>query len=80
MNKSPLITVVNNENMRGVIAPTRIISQKLLEDIIDLVELSSPEVIKETARRIKKANRKKAWIPLKKASMFARGKFAKSLS
>lgn len=60
--KQTLLTIINDENMRGVLAPKRLVSKEMLEDIIDLIELSTPESIKETEKRIREADRKKSWI------------------
>lgn len=42
------ITVINNNTMRGIIAPSEIISKELLTDLIDFIELSSKQSAKET--------------------------------
>jgi hypothetical protein len=64
MAKFPLI-IIDEKNLRGVLAPSKVISKELLEDIIDLIEWSSPEAIRETERRVREADRKKSWIPWK---------------
>lgn len=64
MDKSPL-TIINDKNLRGVIAPSKIFSKELLEDVIDFIELSSSESIKETEERIVEANRDNSWMSLK---------------
>jgi hypothetical protein len=60
----PLI-IIDEKNLRGVLAPSKVISKELLEDIIDLIEWSSPEAIRETEQRVREADRKKSWIPWK---------------
>ena len=57
------LTIINDKNVRGVIAPARTLSKKMLEDIIDLIELSTPSAIKETEARIREADRNNSWIP-----------------
>ena len=60
------LTIIDDDNVRGIIASRRILSKKMLEDIIDFVELSTPEAAIETARRIREADRKNSWIPAEK--------------
>lgn len=62
MAKSSL-TIIDDKNLRGVLAPASVFSKEMLEDIIDLVELSSPESIREDEERIKEADRNNSWIP-----------------
>ncbi|MDP3741261.1 MAG: hypothetical protein Q8R08_02945 [bacterium] len=62
MNLAKSFTIVNNSNIRGVLAPAKLLSKKLLEDLIDFIELSSPESVKKTERLVKQADRKKSWI------------------
>jgi len=64
MAKSSL-TIIDDKNLRGVLAPIKILTKELLEDIIDLIEWSTPEAIRETEKRVKEADRKKSWIPAK---------------
>lgn len=56
------LTIIDNKNLRGVLAPAEVISKELLEDIIDFIELSSSESIRETEERIKEADRNNSWI------------------
>lgn len=65
MKISSSLTIINDKNMRGVIAPARTLSKKMLEDIIDFIELSSPAAVKETDARLKEADRGNLWIPAK---------------
>ena len=62
----PSITLVDDNNLRGVIAPAKVLSRELLEDIVDLIEWSTPEAIRETEKRVAQADKKKSWIPLSK--------------
>ena len=64
MNKSSSITIINDKNIRGIVAPSNVITQETLEDMIDFVELSSEKTLRETQARIKQANGKKLWISL----------------
>jgi len=61
MTKSS-ITIIDEKNLRGVLAPPNVLSKKLLEDIIDFIELSSPESIRETEERITEADHGNSWI------------------
>ena len=63
MEKTSL-TIINDENLRGVLAPKRLVSKEVLEDIIDLIELSTPESIREDEERVREADRDNSWIPL----------------
>ncbi|MDA2936253.1 hypothetical protein MYX06_03485 [Patescibacteria group bacterium AH-259-L05] len=65
MEKISSITIINNKNLRGVLAPAKVISKKTLEDIIDFIELSSPKALRETEKQIKQADRDQSWIPAK---------------
>ena len=56
------LTVIDDKNMRGLIAPSGMLPREVLEDMIDLVELSTPAVAKKTAARL----RAKRWTPLSK--------------
>jgi len=62
MEKASL-TIINDKNIRGILAPKRLVSNEILADIIDLIELSTPEAARETEKRIREADRKKSWIP-----------------
>jgi len=64
MNKLPL-TIIDDKNLRGVIAPSKVFSKELLEDVIDFIELSTPESIKETEDRVEEADRNNSWMSLK---------------
>ena len=59
------ITVINDKHVRGFLAPASAVSNELLDDLIEMVELSRPEAIKKTQRRIKEADRKHSWISSK---------------
>ena len=62
MEKTSL-TIVNDKNLRGVLAPTKLVPKAVLEDLIDIIEWSSPEAVRETERRIREADRANSWIP-----------------
>ncbi len=64
MSKSS-ITIINDENVRGIIAPSSSISQKMLVDLIDFIELSTAESVAKDERLIEDADGKLSWIPLK---------------
>ena len=61
--KSLPLTIIDEENLRGVLGPPKLISKEVLEDIIDLIEWSTPEAIKETKARVAEADRENSWIP-----------------
>lgn len=64
MKKAPKITIINNEDMRGILAPAAALSKKTLDDIVDFVELSSEESAQESAMLVKDADTKKSWATL----------------
>lgn len=70
-NKSSL-TIIDEKNLRGVLAPPEVLTKELLEDIVDLIEWSSPEAIKETEERVAEADRKKSWISWKEVKKSAK--------
>ena len=72
MSKPSSLIIINEKNLRGVIASGKVISKKLLEDVIDFIELSGPESIKETCVRVKEANRKKSWMSLEEVRRLAK--------
>jgi len=72
MAKSSSLIIINKKNLRGVLAPGKIISKELLEDIIDLIEWSSPEAIRETEKRVAEADKEKSWIPWKEVKKLAK--------
>lgn len=63
MSKSLPLTIIDDKNLRGVIAPSKVLSRELLEDVVDFIELSSPESIRETEARVKEADQAGSWIP-----------------
>jgi len=65
MNKSLHLTIIDDKNLRGVLAPSKVLSRELLEDVVDFIELSSPESIRETEARVKAADRTGSWLPAK---------------
>ena len=54
MSKSS-ITVINDKNVRGIIAPSSALSEEMLEDLIDLVEMSDTKFVANVNRGFKKA-------------------------
>lgn len=66
MSRLPSVTIVNNNDIRGVIAPADVISKKLLEDMVDFFELSSPESNIETDTLITEADKDESWMSLDK--------------
>lgn len=75
MVKSLSLTIVDDNNLRGVIAPSSVVSKKMLVDLIDFIELSTAAEIDETEKSLKEADKNNSWIPLKEVSK--RAKIAK---
>jgi len=59
-----IITIINNKDLRGVLAPAGVFSKKVLEDMVDFIELSSEKSSKESAILIHGADTKKSWSTL----------------
>ena len=62
------ITIIDDKNLRGFVAPSSLVSKETLEDVIDMVEIaeiSTPKEIRETERRIREADRGNSWVPAK---------------
>lgn len=72
MLKMPLVTIVNNDDIRGVIAPADVISKKLLEDMVDFFELSSSVSSHETDELIAGADKEETWMPLDQVRKLSR--------
>ena len=53
------LTVVDNENIRGVLASPKIMTKELLEDILDLIKYSQPKIVAKINQRFKKAEKEK---------------------
>ncbi len=70
--KKTSLTIINDKNLRGVLAPKKFLSKELLEDIIDFIELSSPELIKESEERVTEANHNKSWMSLREVRKLAK--------
>ena len=70
-NSSSSLIIIDEKGLRGVLAPPSLFSKELLEDVIDLIELSSPEIAKDTEERIKEANRGKSWLSLERVKRLA---------
>lgn len=67
------ITIIDDKNIRGIVGSAKTISKELLEDMIDLIELSSDEVTQETNKRIAEADKKRSWISLGEMKKTVRG-------
>jgi len=66
------LTIIDDKNLRGVIAPSKVLTKELLEDIIDFIEWSTPESIRETEERIAEADREKSWMSLEEVRKLAK--------
>lgn len=64
MAKSTQLTIINSETMRGVIAPAEVMSKELLADLVDFLELASPESMKETKDMLAGASDERKWVSL----------------
>lgn len=60
------LTIVNDKNMRGVLAPANAMSKSVLEDVIDFIELSDRKTMRETKILIRQADKIGSWDPLSK--------------
>ena len=61
---SATLTIINDNNLRGVIAPAAELSEETLTDLIDFIEMTSPASIADSERLIAEAERDNSWIPL----------------
>ncbi|OGY30716.1 MAG: hypothetical protein A3C02_01200 [Candidatus Andersenbacteria bacterium RIFCSPHIGHO2_02_FULL_45_11] len=61
MKQASNITIIDNEVLRGILAPAGALSKKVLTDMLDFIELSSDESSKESDIRIREADKKKSW-------------------
>ncbi len=58
------ITIIDNNDLRGILAPAGVLSKQVLTDMIDFIELSSDESSKDSDARIKEADKEKSWETL----------------
>jgi len=63
----PNLTIINDNKLRGVIAPASELSEERLADLIDLIEMSSAESIKEAAQLKAEADKENSWMSLDEA-------------
>lgn len=47
---TPSITVIDDKNLRGIVAPSSLMSREMLEDFIDIVEYSNPKIVERIER------------------------------
>jgi hypothetical protein len=59
MDKSFSLTIVDNENLRGVLAPSKLLTKELLEDILDLIAFSRPKTVTKINRDFAVAKKEK---------------------
>lgn len=64
MGKNSKITIIDTEELRGVLAPSGILSKKTLTDMLDFIELSSDAAAGESEARIQEADKHKSWLSL----------------
>ena len=64
MAKPVELTIIDNDILRGIVAPAKSLSKKLLYDVIDFIALSSQESAKETDERITEADQDNSWQTL----------------
>lgn len=62
MSKASSLTVIDERHLRGVLAPPSVITKGLLEDIVDFITLSAPDVAHAIEARVAEADRKNAWV------------------
>lgn len=58
------ITVINNESLRGVLAPAHLLSGEVLADMLDFIELSSKSSAASSTERISEADADHSWESL----------------
>lgn len=58
------LTIIDSKGVRGFVAPAADLPREVLEDALDLIELSSTKEAKKTAARLKSADRARSWVPL----------------
>jgi hypothetical protein len=63
LNKST-VTIIDKGGIRGILAPSSAISKKSLQDMIDFLELSSPELQNATRELEFEADNAKSWVSL----------------
>src|SRR3989338_375437 len=61
---SATLTIINDNNLRGVIAPAAELSEETLTDLIDFIEMTSPASIADSERLIAEAERDNSKIRL----------------
>jgi hypothetical protein len=71
MNTST-ITIIDDANLRGLVASSSLVSKEMLEDFVDVVEMSNPAFVKEVAQLRKEADRDNSWIPFEKVEQRAK--------
>lgn len=64
MAKTRRLTIINNDTLRGVIAPADFLTTQMLENLIDVIELSLPESERESVKRIAETDRDESWTTL----------------
>lgn len=52
-SKKSLVTIIDDENLRGLVAPASLISREMLGDIVDLIEYSDSKVVTRVNRGFK---------------------------
>jgi len=73
MAKQP-ITIIDEKEFRGLVAPASVISRRLLIDLLDLIQLSTPGEIKETKNALRGIRKKKSWTTITQVAIEARRK------
>ncbi len=59
MEKLLSLTIINDKNLRGVLAPAKLLSQELLGDILDLISYSHAGVAAAINRDFKKTKKER---------------------
>jgi len=57
MEKLSSLTIINDKNLRGVLAPAKLLSKELFEDMLDLILYSRPGVAAKINRDFKKVKK-----------------------
>jgi len=59
MEKLSSLTIINDKNLRGVLAPAKLLSKELFEDMLDLILYSRPGVAAKINRDFKKVKKER---------------------
>jgi hypothetical protein len=58
------LTIIDNNTLRGIIAPASLLTKDMLTNLVDFIELSSKESAQETEKLVADADNDKNWVEL----------------